>query len=1072
LPKPKGAIREITIEDAKAYAQMVVRSEKGWPWSWGSTFTTMMAREEIEGSAAVGFYVAEDDGKIVGTTCLFKGLMDRDSGYIGYTNVEPDYQGKKYGKRLLRRAIDKAIEDGIDRVDLHTWAGNLKALPLYKKMGFHWVPETHVEMKNFIPMILKHELCRDFFRDNPDWYGNQVRDLSPREDLFERDGIRIYEYRFEADGTEVTAIADREGLWITGGSNRDIDVWIHPENEVCPEAFPQSMFWEITNRTDREMTGTLIVTAPDCIQILDPPPRSVKIPPGRSAKLQGSFRIDPRSERKDSWEQPDRVISNMIVGGKMYRFQTGVGREGALDFTYDPRYMMVSHGARTKLNVRLRNRTKLNLRGKVVITPLVEDLAVEKRVHEFELDPEGYAGFTTDVECSESAPTGYTPIALQPIFPTDDGKEIKTKEEVLHGSCVRPGEMLDFTTRDGRVLHIDTDRLDLSIDLRQGGRVTVRDRLSEEMLLGGFGEDALGPPFWPSEFERCRCTYAVDRGEGFIRATIFMKSELHEGLTLFKTFTLRKGWPAISVQYGLINSFPSPRSFKLNFGAHSLLNRIQVYLPMKQGIVSDKKILTGFPQWKDTPQKPGEYPENWIAIEGYKDRLFTVGLIWPRDLEEVEFEGSSLGSFKMAVKVPANGRMSTPPVHLCAGDGTWEGVREVWRKLEGRSVGREKRQLRPRIRRSIEFGFPDPILVRGTGPYRCNLRVSSTRMTAEKAWLSIAAPSGWSAQPARLSFRKLGARDVEKELLLTPPGGVKPGIYEGEILLRTEEHRWRRSFPVLHLGDGRVDVEEIDDRGMKAYLVTNGTLEFKVSAAFGGTVHSLVSNGVELLASSFPESRPMLEFNPWYGGLSGYVGRSCSKGWRESYEATPVKRGFWEGVETACHPGDHAKEIRGLVVRTRYMLARSSNIIRVEQEISNPMAAKMEVHTGLNLFVGMGEEADIDSVVPDEEDRAYVRPRTDRMKRCSSQTGWVGLRNSRVDSGMVLAGPVSDRAFVWAQESRGLTILESSVLQELVAGRSSEWAWHVACCTSDIDDIYQHRHMRDLSPQSEPLYET
>ncbi len=1071
MSKPKGKIREVTINDAKAYAGMVVRSEKGWPWSWGVTFNSRMAKEEIEGSAAVGFYVAEVDGKIVGTTSLFKGLMDRDSGYIGYTNVEPDYQGKKYGKRLLRRAIDRATEDGIERVDLHTWGGNLKALPLYKKMGFHWVPETHVEMKNFIPMILKHAMYREFFEKNPDWYGIQVRDLSLKEDLFERDGIRIYEYRFEADGERITAVADREGLWLTGGSNGDIDVWIHPENEVCPEAFSQAMYWEISNKTGSEMTGTLVVSAPDCIQILEPPPTSFRIPPGGSLKLEGTFRIDPGSDQKESWEQPDRVTTDIVLGGEMYRFQTGVGRKGALEFKYDPRYMMANPGARTRLNVRLKNRTKLHLRGRVVIAPLVDEIAVKKRVHEFDLDPEGYTGLTTQVEVDEDAPTGSMPIAFQPTFVTDEGDEIKAREEVLNGSCVRPGEMLDFVSHDGKMLHLNTGRICLSIDLKQGGRMTVRDRLSEEMLLSGFGCDALGPPFWPSEFEKCRCEYSVDRGEGFLRATISMKSELHEGLTLFKTYTVMKGWPDIHVQYGLINTFPKPRSFKLNVDSSSLLNRSRVYIPTKRGIVSDKDVNSGFPGWKDTPERPRDYLENWIAIEGYKDRAFVVGSIWPRDVDEVQFEGRSLGSLKISVKVPANGRILTPPIRLCVGEGTWDGVREIWRKLEGRTIARERRHLPPRIRGSIEFGFPHPVLVSGPGPYPCDLKISSVRRTVEKAWLDIAVPHGWDVNPETFTFRKLGDRDWDRKVMFSPPWDIQPGVYEGEVVLRTEEHRWKRDFRVFHLGRGRVIVEEVEDRGVEAYRVANDSLELKVSAAFGGIAHSLVSDDVELLASSFPQSRPMLEYNPWYGGLSGLVSRSCSKGWRESYEATPVKCGLWTGVETICHPGEYVKDMKGLTVKSRYMLTKSSSIVRVEQEVANPLRGGMVANMGLKLFVGMGEEADIDSIVPDEEDKPYVRPRTERTKWSNSQKGWVGLRNTKVDSAIVLAGPISERAAITVQESRGLTTLGGRMIQELFPGDSGTWAWHIACCTSDIDDIYQYRHMRDLSPQDEPLYE-
>jgi hypothetical protein len=214
----------------------------------------------------------------------------------------------------------------------------------------------------------------------------------------------------------------------------------------------------------------------------------------------------------------------------------------------------------------------------------------------------------------------------------------------------------------------------------------------------------------------------------------------------------------------------------------------------------------------------------------------------------------------------------------------------------------------------------------------------------------------------------------------------------------------------------------------------------------------------------------MLWYSPWYGGLHGYIERDASKAWQETFEAAPIRRGLWKGVETVCQPGSHVKEMTGMIVRTRYLLARSSRIIRVEQILLNPTKARMEKHTGLSFFVGMGEERDLDSVVPDEEDLPYVRPRTDKSKSFSSHSGWVALRNPKFDAGMVLAGPVSERAFIWAEEARGLTLLEGSLRQELGPGESSRWAWHLAFCSSDVDEIHRYRHMRTLSPQGEPLY--
>ena len=47
---------------------------------------------------------------------------------------------------------------GVDypaRRHLDTWPGNIKAVPLYKKTGYFWVPETDVHMENYVPLLLR-----------------------------------------------------------------------------------------------------------------------------------------------------------------------------------------------------------------------------------------------------------------------------------------------------------------------------------------------------------------------------------------------------------------------------------------------------------------------------------------------------------------------------------------------------------------------------------------------------------------------------------------------------------------------------------------------------------------------------------------------------------------------------------------------------------------------------------------------------------------------------------------------------------------------------------------------------
>ena len=1069
--RKRGRIRSVTLDDAKTYAEMMTRSESGWPWSMsgGVPYTPRMAREGIEGSAALGQYVADLGDKLVGVCEVYRGFMDKNSGYIGFLNVEPDYHGKGFGKRLLRAGIDRAIKDGVERVDLDTWSGNLKALPLYKKMGFFWVPETSVNMVNFIPIALKHPMFKEFFEKNPDWYDVQVRDLSPKQDLLERDGIRIYEYCFKSGDDEIRAVADREGLWITGGTNRNLEIWIHPENEVSPEGFHQLMFWEIENRTDHVMKATLMVNPPESAEIVKPPPDSFEIPAGKRIKLEGIFRVDPKSDRKERWEEPERINTILMIDEETMNFRTGVGRKGAMSFDYDPRYLLGQPGARTDLHVRLRNRTKLELKGRVTATPVDDRIRISPKIHNFRLEPEGYAGFDCEVEMARDAPTSCLPITFSPVFLDKNGKEIPGKEEIMHPSCVRPGELLAYVERNGKVLHLDNDLIRASLDLRRGGRMVVRDRLSEEMLVTGLSWDALGPPFWPTEFDKMKCDYSLERGDGFIKASLYMKSELHEGLTLFKELTIRRGWPVITVQYGLVNNHNKPRSFKLRTRAGASLNRATVYLPTKYGLISDK-LRNGYPSWgEDTPRKPKDYAENWVAFEGYKDRLFTVGAIWPREGEELDIGGTGFG-LKLDLKVPANGRVMAPAFHIYAADGTWLGLREIWRKLTRDSVCREKRYLDIRKRRPLSLGFSDRLLSPSLGPVEGTLEVSNLRAKRETGSVEVKPPVAWHVTPGKIRFKNLSWKTRRRRVTLTPKVEVHEGVYEGKLVLATEEQRREKAFPIFLMGDGKVKVASIVENGKDVISVNNGTMEFRICPSFGGIVYSLKRNGVEFLSSSFPEEKPMLWLNPWFGGLSGSINHQESKGWQEAFKARRLTRDLWKGVETSCKAKDSVKDVKGVIFKTRYLTVNSSNILRIEQEILNATTTRLEIFSGANVFVGMGNDQEIESVIPDENDRPYVRPRTEEPKHFDSEKAWVALRNTEFDASVVFAGPTGERASLGVNRARGMTVMAGHIRPYLNPGQSSIWRWHLALSSSDIEDIDRHKHIRELGPLTEPLY--
>ncbi len=149
---------------AAATAVMWQNSGKGWN---GETFLTT-AQDVItdeENSIYLNAWLALDGDLVVGYCNLYEYQEDTGALYIGLLNVRDDYQGKKIGKTLVLKAVERTIELGWDRLDLYTWSGNTLAVPLYKKTGFFWEDrDDTTHLINLIPSALKNELVKDHFK--------------------------------------------------------------------------------------------------------------------------------------------------------------------------------------------------------------------------------------------------------------------------------------------------------------------------------------------------------------------------------------------------------------------------------------------------------------------------------------------------------------------------------------------------------------------------------------------------------------------------------------------------------------------------------------------------------------------------------------------------------------------------------------------------------------------------------------------------------------------------------------------------------------------------------------------
>ncbi|HBI03575.1 MAG TPA: GNAT family N-acetyltransferase [Paenibacillaceae bacterium] len=77
--------------------------------------------------------IAEDDEKAVG---VIVGTIDGSRGYFYRLAVDPQYQGKGFGRKLVEALEKRFIEKGVSRIFIMVNQENTQVLPFYNAMGY------------------------------------------------------------------------------------------------------------------------------------------------------------------------------------------------------------------------------------------------------------------------------------------------------------------------------------------------------------------------------------------------------------------------------------------------------------------------------------------------------------------------------------------------------------------------------------------------------------------------------------------------------------------------------------------------------------------------------------------------------------------------------------------------------------------------------------------------------------------------------------------------------------------------------------------------------------------------
>jgi ribosomal protein S18 acetylase RimI-like enzyme len=831
-------IVEYDPSHAAAVAEMWSRSGDSWG-GYNIEITEESVRQEEELSPYVNLYLAAAGDEVVGYCKIDKWTEEEGALYIGGLNVRPDYHGKKIGKALMLKSVERTAELDWPRLDLHTWAGNTKAVPLYKKTGFFWEErDEEVYLVNFIPGILKNELVRDFF-DEADWYRDSTRPIIIEPDGREENKFTYFTYTWEKNGRKLLMEFARRGRGLRRIDCDEFSVTAAVENLDLVFEKKYRVRYDFVNKTahplDIEIAGKN-----DKNIIFDFSHRGAV---EKELTVTGDFFVGKIEREQSRWKTHPRVSADIIINGRKACFQLGIV----------PKF---------PARIRLENREGLSLFGVESAAYLnIENNLDEKAAFNFIIPQKEGIEFLKPHISAVLLPKEKTSIRIPFILREccvysafldatarpDKGKTIKFKREVgslfhLH-SGVYYGEM---TVGDDRRAYVIGNG---AIYLRL---FHVKDSFLNEVFLsnGITGQPSfryfppkLGKPFSEEFINRKPESVSYEQSHGSVtmraiyRSGDFKEIEVEMCCRLFSS-GIAERW------FEVRNTGETALDKELYLSESFRCDMKNAVIPYKGKFIETRdETVNDIWLWDD-----GRLTENWIFARGAKG---TMGLTWAEDTKlcihewvfNIEHKAPCLGPGESFFTKPVTASMNT--------FSDWRG----WRDF---SLGKnlERAPLTESLELCVNHG--NPFVDKSF-----EVEIIEHKQKNLDGVLSISS-TGNQFPRASLSFKQ---KDQEKNAVFRVNTQAGQAVDTVELDAGLNILQYRRRRVIFPKQKGSVKIKTVQDQGYEIFEADNGVLSIRSAPKFAPCVYSCTYRGVQWFHSSFPAAGPKDWWNPWTGGL-------------------------------------------------------------------------------------------------------------------------------------------------------------------------------------------------------------
>jgi len=1001
---------------------------ESWPGGFGhgDPFTAERILDELEKITPLSKFIAIANGKIVGHCDVLDHFTEEDIVYVGLLGVDPEYQGKKIGKNLLLQANKRAIELEKDEITLHTWGGNLKAVPLYKKLGYYWAPESSVYMENFLPGILRRKLFRKYF-DKFNWYDTYKRELKLLPDVEKIASMDVYTYHFEADEqNSLKVIVDVRSKKICGFELKSpqgtIGVSSLVKSSIGYAGFSSvPISWVIKNETNESKQFTLKITSTVGLTLVNEPEFIHTVNAGEIKIIEAELQLDTSVETvtnpKDCHNRSKQLLKTIVLfDDQEIDLTVAQVPVDPLEISIAPELRSLLPGEETFVPITLWNRTNSKMKTAMVISE-VENIEFETRNFSQAFEPDESIFLPIKIKVHKDYSKNIIPLMIK-IYKEEKNKKIDLPDEILHvpvisnafqtkPKCSGYIKSNKFAILENNTLRI---KIQLDVDFIIKTITDKRDNKIYENIYAGYVD--LGMPFfgWANEFRRIKPAYKLLTAEDHISLVLTTKSHKKPGLMVERIFTIFANNDFLKITGKITNeSTIIQKNIGLRLFSDSwdrFTSEGVAYLPLNKGLLKVDDILN-FQRCRYFPNDPKEWKESWFCTEFDDSKL--IGTIWDNQyVKSVEPGIADLSNFEYQFGDLEPGQVKEASYLFSLTRGSWKDFRTIWRevvkndssiRLDGSSEDLNIINTFTVTTESEILGKKDSLRIQPLN-YNDTLKITIDNNTLRSFTGKL-----------RIELPK-GVNFINNENLIeeTISNLVKDKPYISQLKIEANEIYFGRIFPVkasLIIEGDSFDLSflavvvnkdtkilltsETNETGKENITLDNGKISLTASKDHGGSIISLKMPSVTKLnnlITSWPEVKPFIWASHWYGGIAPYIGTPddwASISHNEKFSSELIDKGYEKGIRFVCNIQSE-EAYKGLKLEIEHTTLAYSNILKTTLRVTNTKNAYKQINCGIGANIAISEKVTND----------FYFKLNDKIKKRTFHSGfYTQLRNNK-----------------------------------------------------------------------------